>query len=221
MIRELDDRLSAPRRAARRRRWGGDRARARPQGGRRRHCSTAGRRSQFVFHRDDLLGDPRLVEEAASAARLAFENERLQAEARAELAELRTSRARLVAASDAERRRLERDLHDGAQQRLVGLTLAMRLMRRSWSATAARRSPRRSQPPTRSCVARSTSYASWHRGSTRRSSPTTDWRAAIEALAERGNGDGATVGTRPTSGSHRPPRTPPTSSSPRLPGWDP
>jgi signal transduction histidine kinase len=60
---------------------------------------------------------------------LAFENERLQAEARAQLAELRASRARLVAASDAERRRLERDLHDGAQQRLIGLTLAMRLMR--------------------------------------------------------------------------------------------
>ena len=82
-----------------------------------------------VIHRSDLLGDRRLVEEAVSAARLAFENERLHAEAGAQLAELRNSQDRLVAASDAERRRLERDLHDGAQQRLVGLTLATRLMR--------------------------------------------------------------------------------------------
>jgi signal transduction histidine kinase len=64
-----------------------------------------------------------------SAAALAFENERLHADAGAQLVELRNSRARLVAASDAERRRLERDLHDGAQQRLVGLTLAARLLR--------------------------------------------------------------------------------------------
>jgi signal transduction histidine kinase len=82
-----------------------------------------------VLHRSDLLGDRRLVEEAVTAARLAFENERLHAEAGAQLADLRSSRERLVAASDAERRRLERDLHDGAQQRLVGLTLATRLMR--------------------------------------------------------------------------------------------
>ncbi len=82
-----------------------------------------------VIHRSDLLGDRRLVEEAVSAARLAFENERLRAEASAQLAELRNSRERLVATSDSERRRLERDLHDGAQQRLVGLTMATRLMR--------------------------------------------------------------------------------------------
>ncbi len=82
-----------------------------------------------VIHRGDLLGDRRLVEEAVTAARLAFENERLHAEAGAQLAELQGSRKRLVAESDAERRRLERDLHDGAQQRLVGLTLAARLMR--------------------------------------------------------------------------------------------
>ena len=83
----------------------------------------------LLTHRSDLLGDSGFVEESAAAARLAFENERLEAAGRAQLLELRTSRVRLVAASDAERRRLERDLHDGAQQRLVGLTLAMRLMR--------------------------------------------------------------------------------------------
>jgi signal transduction histidine kinase len=83
----------------------------------------------FVIHRADLLDNPELVEEVASAARLALENERLQAEARAQLEDLRSSRARIIEAGDAERRRLERDLHDGAQQRLVGLSLALRLLR--------------------------------------------------------------------------------------------
>ena len=60
---------------------------------------------------------------------LALENERLQAELRAQLAELRASRARIVSAGDEERRRLERDLHDGAQQRLLSLGLALQLAR--------------------------------------------------------------------------------------------
>ena len=64
------------------------------------------------------------MDEVTAAARLALENERLQAEVRARLEELRASRARIVEAGDAERKRLERDLHDGAQQRLVG-TLAV------------------------------------------------------------------------------------------------
>jgi signal transduction histidine kinase len=82
-----------------------------------------------------LVHDPVLLERrgllaaAGAAARLALENERLQAELRAQLAELRTSRARIVAAGDAERRRLERDLHDGAQQRLLSLGLALQLVR--------------------------------------------------------------------------------------------
>jgi len=83
----------------------------------------------ILRHRADLLGDPRLVEEVVSAAGLAFQNERLQAITRAQLDEVRTSRTRLVAASDRERSRLERDLHDGAQQSLIGLMLALRLMR--------------------------------------------------------------------------------------------
>jgi signal transduction histidine kinase len=64
-----------------------------------------------------------------SAARLAIENERLQAEALAQLSELQESRARIVAAGDDVRRRLERDLHDGAQQRLVALSFALRIAR--------------------------------------------------------------------------------------------
>ena len=55
-------------------------------------------------------------------------HERLQAEVRGRLEELRASRARIVRAGDAERRRLERDLHDGAQQRLVGAALSLRLL---------------------------------------------------------------------------------------------
>ena len=80
----------------------------------------------LLSHRPGLLDDPDLTDEVAAAARLALENERLQAETRAQLEHLRTSRARVVAEGDAERRRLERDLHDGAQQRLVGLSLATR-----------------------------------------------------------------------------------------------
>ena len=83
----------------------------------------------LLAHRRGLLDDPVLGEEVAAAARLALENERLQAESRAQLEDLRASRARIVESGDAERRRLERDLHDGAQQRLVGLSLGLRLAR--------------------------------------------------------------------------------------------
>jgi signal transduction histidine kinase len=83
----------------------------------------------LLAHRPGLLDDPVLAEEVAAAARLVLENERLQAEARAQLEDMRASRVRIVEDGDAERRRLERDLHDGAQQRLVSLSLALRLAR--------------------------------------------------------------------------------------------
>jgi signal transduction histidine kinase len=82
-----------------------------------------------LMHDPVLLERRGLLEAACAAARLALENERLHAELRAQLSELRASRARIVAAGDAERRRLERDLHDGAQQRLLGLGLALQLVR--------------------------------------------------------------------------------------------
>lgn len=88
-----------------------------------------GRPVAYLVHRADLVDNPALVEEVALAARLALENERLQAEARVQLEDLRSSRARIIEAGDAERRRLERDLHDGAQQRLIGVSLALRLQR--------------------------------------------------------------------------------------------
>ena len=87
-------------------------------------------------HAPGLLDDEQLVEEVTAAARLALENERLRAEACGRLEELRASQTRIVAAGDAERRRLERDLHDGAQQRLVALGLSLRLVRSQLEADA-------------------------------------------------------------------------------------
>ena len=83
----------------------------------------------LLTHRPGLLDNPGLVDEVVASARLALDNERLHAELLAQLADLRASRVRIVTTGDAERRRLERDLHDGAQQRLVTLTLALQLAR--------------------------------------------------------------------------------------------
>jgi signal transduction histidine kinase len=86
-----------------------------------------GNRVAALVHDASLLDDPGLIEAVGAAAGLALENVRLQAELRAQLVEVRASRARIVEAGDAERRRLERDLHDGAQQRLLGIRLALQL----------------------------------------------------------------------------------------------
>ena len=72
---------------------------------------------------------PGLVGAAGSVAALALENERLSAQVRAQLDEVRASRTRIVEAGDAERQRIERDLHDGAQQRLVALALRLQTAR--------------------------------------------------------------------------------------------
>jgi signal transduction histidine kinase len=80
-----------------------------------------------LVHDASLRDDPELIEAVCAAAGLALENERLQAELRAHLDELRASRARIVEAADAERRRLERDLHDSTQQRLVSVSMALGL----------------------------------------------------------------------------------------------
>ncbi len=72
---------------------------------------------------------PDLEHELGAAVRLALENERLQAEALAQLDQLRASRVRIVETGDSERRRLERDLHDGAQQQLLALSYDLRLAR--------------------------------------------------------------------------------------------
>jgi signal transduction histidine kinase len=81
-----------------------------------------------LVHDPALDDEPELREAVAAAAGLALENGRLQVELRARLEDLQGSRARLVEAGDAERRRLERNLHDGAQQRLVALALQLQLV---------------------------------------------------------------------------------------------
>jgi signal transduction histidine kinase len=83
-----------------------------------------------VVHRPGLFEEPTLAAELTDAARLALDHERLNALRRAHLQSLRASRGRIVATADAERRSLERDLHDGAQQRLATLAVAIRLARR-------------------------------------------------------------------------------------------
>jgi signal transduction histidine kinase len=78
---------------------------------------------------DAGLGDePELVEAVSAAASFALESGRLVAELRARLQELQGSRSRVVEAQQNERRRLERNLHDGAQQRLVALALELGLL---------------------------------------------------------------------------------------------
>jgi signal transduction histidine kinase len=83
-----------------------------------------------LVHDAALREEPELLSAVAAAARLALHNERLADEVRAQLDEVRASRERIVTAGDAERRRLERDLHDGAQQRLIALALRLRRLER-------------------------------------------------------------------------------------------
>jgi signal transduction histidine kinase len=83
----------------------------------------------LVYDRS-LDDDPELVDAAGGAATIALENRQLHAEAQARQAELEASRQRIITAADTERRRIERNLHDGAQQRLVTLALQLSLIQR-------------------------------------------------------------------------------------------
>jgi signal transduction histidine kinase len=85
-----------------------------------------GRRIAVISHASTLA---ELEREIGAAVRLGIENERLRAEVLAHLVELRASRTRIVETGDAERQRLERDLHDGAQQRLLALSYDIRRAR--------------------------------------------------------------------------------------------
>jgi signal transduction histidine kinase len=89
-----------------------------------------------LVHDRSLLDEPKLVQAAGAAARFALENARLQAEIRAQLTNVQESRVRIVQAADDERRRIERDLHDGAQQRLVALALELRSAQRRFDGNA-------------------------------------------------------------------------------------
>jgi signal transduction histidine kinase len=79
----------------------------------------------LLVHDPALLEQPRLIEAACTAAALALQNERLTADLRARLVQLAESRRHVVQAAEAERRRLERDLHDGVQQRLLSIPMAL------------------------------------------------------------------------------------------------
>jgi signal transduction histidine kinase len=95
-----------------------------------------GDRVGVVLHDGRLSEQPRLVGGILTAAALSAEIARLRVEVRIQLQEVEASRARIVEAGYEERRRLERDLHDGAQQRLVSLGLELRRMQRTLPAEA-------------------------------------------------------------------------------------
>jgi signal transduction histidine kinase len=84
-----------------------------------------GKPAAAILHDAQLSDDPELLQAAGASALLAAENATLEAAWTDALLELRRSRARIVTAADNERRKLERDLHDGVQQRLVGVRIKL------------------------------------------------------------------------------------------------
>jgi signal transduction histidine kinase len=87
-----------------------------------------GERVAALLHDPSLQDEPELLTAVTAAAAIAVEKTRLEAELRARLEELRGSRARMIDAAQKERKRLERNLHDGAQQRLIALSLELSLL---------------------------------------------------------------------------------------------
>jgi signal transduction histidine kinase len=87
-----------------------------------------GVRLAALVHDRSLNDEPELLDAVSAAAGIALENGRLQAELRARLEELRGSRERVLEAGQKERQRLERNLHDGAQQRLIALSLDLSIL---------------------------------------------------------------------------------------------
>jgi PAS domain S-box-containing protein len=80
-----------------------------------------------LVHDPALAEAPVMTEVAHGFAQMALQNQRLETELRSSLRELQASRSRIMSAADQERRRIERDLHDGAQQRLLALTIELEL----------------------------------------------------------------------------------------------
>ena len=88
-----------------------------------------GHRAAAILHDEQLREGPELVQAAGAAALLMYENAKLEDDLRDVIADLRDSRARLTAASDTERRRLERNLHDGAQQKFIAFRMKLSSVR--------------------------------------------------------------------------------------------
>jgi signal transduction histidine kinase len=87
-----------------------------------------GRHLAALVHDPSLDDEPELLEAVGAAAGIALENGRLHVELKARLQELEGSRERVIEAGQQERKRLERNLHDGAQQRLVALSLELGML---------------------------------------------------------------------------------------------
>ena len=158
--------------------------------------------------------DPELMRAAAGAAGLALENDRLEVELRARLQALRASRTRIVEAGDAERRRLGRDLHDGAQQRLVALLLDLQLARERWDDQ-----PERSRALVDDALEHARAAVEELRDLASGIHPAVlsqrGLDAALESLADALARCPSSSTSRSTSGSRPAPRPRPTSSSPR------
>jgi signal transduction histidine kinase len=92
------------------------------------HIERDGSRVAALLHDPSLKEEPELLDSVAAALSISLENTHLHVELRARLEELRGSRARIVESAQQERQRLERNLHDGAQQRLVALSLELGLL---------------------------------------------------------------------------------------------
>ncbi len=160
-----------------------------------------------IVHDASLEDERELIDAVGAAASMTLENERLGAELRAKIEELSEQRRRGVVAALEERRRLERNLHDGAQQRLVSMALKLRLARGRLD-DPERRGPDAGRRGRASWTRRSRSCASWPAASTRPCS-------AIAAWARRWN---RWPGARRCRWRWRPPRA---SGCPRRWSWPP
>ena len=166
-----------------------------------------------LVHDGGLEQEPQLVRLTAAAASMALEHARLQAEVQAQLEQVRASRARIVEAGDAERRRLERDLHDGAQQRLVTLSLALG-MARDRAAEADPELGSLIESASKEAREALTELRELARGIHPAVLTETGLTGAIQALVER-SPVATTITAVPPAGTLPRSRQPPTSSSPK------
>ena len=174
-----------------------DAARARARGARGRRSSATGAASRRSSTTPRWTPAPSSSRPPRRPSSLAIDNERLKADLRARVEELRVSRLRIVEAADDARRRIERDLHDGAQQQLVALALDLRAAARRGSATP--RPGRWSTGSRSGSPPRSPSCASSPAASTRRSSPTAAWRRRSTRSPTALAGPGRRATSRSTS----------------------
>lgn len=95
----------------------------------RRVSTPIGHGALLLHHPSVRAEDPQLFDAAVAAVTMTLDNAQLTAQVRAQLAEVNASRARLVEAAERQRRQIERDLHDGAQQQLLGLGMTLQAAR--------------------------------------------------------------------------------------------